>query len=222
MSVIDPSTVHSAAKIVKFLYRAGFKYITMNMNYSKDAPWTQEHLEILRGEYKKIADMYVRLTSKEEKIYLSPIDTKILSHLKGEKYHEDRRLMGRNQPSIAPDGTIYIGSIHLGNPEFEIGNVFDGIDEAKQNYLFEKGGELCDECKECAILSRCNYAYGNMIFTEGEIVPEISPLQCAHEQIITPIADAAAEKLFKSRSAMFIHKHYNEMYPVMSLIDDMV
>jgi uncharacterized protein len=130
--------------------------------------------------------------------------------------------MGKNQPSIAPDGKIYTGSIHLNNPMFEIGNVFDGIDEEKQNFLYEKGGELCDECKECAILTRCNYAYGNMIYNGEKIIPEITPLQCAHEQMITPIADRAAEKLFKSRNALFIHRHYNDMYPVMSLIDDMI
>jgi len=224
MSVIDPSTVHKAAKIVKFLYRQGFRYITMNMNYDHIAPWTKEHLEILEGEYKKLADMYVKLTKAEEKIYLSPIDTKILSHLKGKKYHEDRRLMGKNQPSIAPDGKIYIGSIHLGNPAFQIGDVFRGIDIEKQKFLYEKGGELAEPCKECAIVSRCNYAYGNMSLDENstEIIPDISPLQCIHEQIITPIADLAAEKLFKARNALFIHKHYNEMYPVMSLVEDMV
>jgi uncharacterized protein len=223
MSVMDPSTVHQAAKIVKFLYRSGFKYITINMNYDRAAPWTQEHMEILRGEYEKLADFYVKKTAAEEKIYLSPIDTKILSHLKGEKYHIDRRAMGKNQPSIAPSGKIYTGSIHLNNPAFEIGNVFDGIDEEKQNFLHEKGGKLCPPCNECAIAARCNYAYGNMSLNEkNEIVSDIAPLSCLHEQIITPIADRAAEKLFKQRSAMFIHKHYNEMYPVMSLVEDMV
>jgi uncharacterized protein len=194
----------------------------MNLNYCRTAPWDDEKLEILRGEYKKIADLYVKWTKAEEKIYLSPIDTKILSHLKGEKYHIDRRLMGKNQPSIAPDGKIYTGSIHLNNPAFEIGNVFDGIDEEKQNFLYEKGGELCEPCKECAIVTRCNYAYGNMIYDGEKIIPDIAPLQCVHEQIITPIADAAAENLFKARNALFIHKHYNEMYPIMSLIEDRI
>ncbi|MCL1877230.1 MAG: radical SAM/SPASM domain-containing protein, partial [Defluviitaleaceae bacterium] len=213
MSVIDPTTVHKASKIAKFLYRRGFKYITMNLNYDRAVAWTPEKLEILRNEYEKIADMYVRLTESEEKIYLSPIDTKILSHLKGEKYHIDRRKMAQNQPSIAPDGKIYTASMHLNDPTFQIGDVFSGIDEKRRAFLYKKGGELAPECRECAIVTRCNYAYGNMDL-------DISPIQCAHEQIITPIADRAAEKLFAARSAMFIHKHYNSMYPVLSLIED--
>jgi uncharacterized protein len=221
MSVVDPSTVDKASKIVKFLNRRGFKYITMNMNYDPAAPWSKEHLAVLESEYEKIADMYVRLTKNEEKIYLSAIDVKILSHLKGEKYHSDRKQMSKNQPSIAPDGKIYLGSRHLNEPTFQIGDVFSGIDTEKQNFLFEKGDEIPQECRECAILSRCNYAYGSMRLENGNIVPDITGFQCAHEQIITPIADRAAENLFKQKSAMFIHKHYNEMYPVMSLVEDM-
>lgn len=222
MSVVDPSTVSKASKIVKFLYRKGFKYITINMNYDRAAPWSQENLDTLASEYEKIANMYVRLTAAEEKIYLSAIDVKILSHLKGEKYHIDRKAMSKNQPSVAPDGKIYLGSRHLNEPEFQIGDVFNGIDRTKQDALFEKGDEIPLECRECAIRTRCNYAYGNMRLNEkGEIIPDITGFQCAHEQLITPIADRTAETLFKQKSAMFIHKHYNEMYPVMSLIEDM-
>jgi len=220
MSVVDPTTVHKASKIVKFLYRRGFKYITINMNYDPAATWTKELLAVLESEYEKIADMYVRLTKAEEKIYLSAIDVKILSHLKGEKYHSDRKLMSKNQPSIAPDGKIYLGSRYLNEEFFQIGDVFNGIDTEKQNYLFEKGDEIPSQCRECAILPRCNYAYGSMRLDGENIIPDITGFQCAHEQLITPIADRAAEKLFKQKSAMFIHKHYNEMYPVMSLVED--
>jgi len=52
------------------------------------------------------------------------------------------------------------------------------------------------------------------------MVPDISPIQCAHERLITPIADYVAEELYKGRSAMFMHKHYNELYPVVSLVED--
>ena len=40
------------------------------------------------------------------------------------------------------------------------------------------------------------------------------------ERILLPIADSLAEKLFKKRSAMFIQKHYNDLYPLVSLIED--
>ena len=47
-----------------------------------------------------------------------------------------------------------------------------------------------------------------------------TPVQCAHEQLLTPIADYVAEKLYRDRNALFIHKHYNKAYPVVSLVED--
>jgi uncharacterized protein len=217
MSVMDPSTVENAAKTVEFLFEKGFIYVSINVNYG--APWTESELEILRGEYEKMAEIYIRFTRAEQKIYLAPFDMKIVSHLKGKKYHADRRLMAKNQPSVAPDGKIYINSFHLNNPLYQIGDVFGGIDNERRDFLFEKCGELPEPCRECAIMTRCNYAYPNM--AENEIVHVMSPIQCAHEQIITPIADRTAETLFGENNALFVHKHYNKMYPMLSLVEDM-
>ncbi|MDQ1255580.1 MAG: uncharacterized protein QG656_172, partial [Candidatus Hydrogenedentes bacterium] len=34
------------------------------------------------------------------------------------------------------------------------------------------------------------------------------------------VADGLAEKLFKERNALFIQKHYNQMFPLISLVED--
>ena len=220
MSVMDPSTVHQAARTVQFMFDKGFRYISININYDKAAPWTRKHLSVLEGEYQKMAEMYMEWTKAEEKFYLSPFDTKILSLLKGEDYNKDRRRMALNQPSVAPDGKIYPGSRYLGDPEFVIGDVFSGIDAEKQRFIYEKGSTPPEPCLACAIRTRCNYAYDTLCRQETEIVPDITPVQCAHEQVITPIADDVAEKLYKDRNALFMHKHYNELYPIVSLVED--
>ena len=219
MCVLDPSTVHKAASIVQFLYGSGFRYITVGMNYCRGAPWTKQHLETLRGEYKKMARMYLQWTKAEEKFYLSPFDMKILSHLKGEAYNADRRRMAQNQLSVAPDGKLYSSSRFVGDHNMAIGDVFTGLDTKKQALLFEKGTPP-EACMQCAIRTRCNYAYDSISRRGNEIFTDISPVQCAHEQLITPIADEVAETLYKQRSALFIHKHYNELYPIMSLVED--
>jgi len=220
MSVADPSTVHRVAETVKFLFEQGFRYITIGVNYCRTAPWTSEKLAVLEGEYNKIAQMYIDLVRREEKFYISTFDMKILSHLKGEKYNDDRARMAQNQPSVAPDGKIYSASRYLGEPEFQIGDVFMGIDAEKQKKLAELGAEPAKPCRKCALKTRCNYAYDNMNFQNGEYVADVSPVQCAHERLITPIADSVAQTLYKERNALFLHKHYNEMYPVMSLVED--
>jgi len=220
LSVIDSSTVQNTSQTVTFLFDKGFRYITLNLNYGKDAKWTRELLTVLEDEYKKLAELYIKKTEAEEKFYLGPIDIKIMSLLKEEQNITDRRSMALNQPSVAPDGTIYPGSRYLNNPVFEIGNVLTGIDFEKQKYIFEKGSSPPAPCTECAIRTRCNYAYDTLISKNTEIIPDISPVQCAHEQLLTPIADNVAETLYKTRSPLFLHKHYNTLYPILSLLED--
>ncbi|MCL1831775.1 MAG: radical SAM protein [Oscillospiraceae bacterium] len=222
MSVTDPSTVHKAAAMMQFWYDKGFRYLHLSHNYCRTAPWTGEHLDILRGEYNKMAEMYIKWTKAEHKFYLSPFDAKILSHLKGEKYNADRLLMAMNQPSITPDGRICYSSKYLDNEVFEIGNVFDGLDKARRKVIFDEGNKLPPDCQSCAIRTRCNYGNDSLVADDnGGITTDVSPMQCAHEQLITPIADYAAETLYKGKSALFIQKHYNELYPIMSLVEDM-
>ena len=220
MCVIDPSTVHKAAEIVQFLFDSGFRYITCNMNYLKSAPWTEKHLAVLKSEYKKMGDIYLKWTKAEEKFYLSPFDIKILSHLKGEKYNIDRGRFAMNQPSVAPNGKIYSLSKHLNDPAFEVGNVFSGIDSEKHKTIFEKGLIPFESCKKCAIITRCNYAFDNLGYDGTEYISDISAVQCAHERILTPIVDEVAQRLYNERNALFMHKHYNELYPIMSYVED--
>lgn len=220
LSVVDPSTVHQAAETVEFLYKKGFKYITVGMNYDRIAPWDNEKMLILRDEYRKMAKMYRNWVKREEKIYLSTFDMKILSHLKGENYNADRRLQSKNQISVGPDGKLYPGSKHLDKPEFEIGDVFVGLDEIRRVAIYEMGTEPLSTCKKCAIRTRCNYVYDSIRLVDGEVTTDISPVQCAHERLVTPIVDEVAEALYQEGNALFLHKHYNALYPVMSLIED--
>ena len=218
MSVLDASVVHKAADMVKFLRRSGFRYITLNLNY--DAFWTQSDFKVLAREYEKLAKLYYNWTLDEQKFYLSPFDQKILSHVKGAAYNIDRRKMSQNQPSVSPDGTIFPGSRYVDDFAFAIGDVWAGINEKKQAFFNEKGAVPLDVCKTCTIQSRCNYAFDMLARRGDEFTIDIKPVQCAHEKLLTPIADKLAENLYRQGSALFMHKHYNEMFPFLSALED--
>ena len=220
LSVVDPSTVHKASATVEFLYNKGFKYITVGMNYDRVAPWDNEKMLILADEYQKMAEMYYEWTRNEEKIYLSTFDMKILAHLKGVDYNFDRRLISKNQLTIGPNGKIYSLSRNIDQPEFEIGDVWLGVDKAKRKTIFEIGSTPLTACEKCAIKNRCNYVYDSIRILNGEMITDITPVQCAHERLVTPIVDQVAQQLFKEQNALFLHKHYNELYPVLSLVED--
>jgi len=221
MAVVDPSTVHKTEEIAKYLFGKGFRYIHIGVNFSKDASWTRERMHVLAKEYEKIARMYIKLTRAEEKFYFSSFDMKISSLLKGKTYNIDRGRLNMNQPSVAPDGKIYSLSKHLNNPVFQIGDVFTGIDKNKHEKIFQRGARPAKPCQSCDIKTRCNYAYDNLSSEDTKITDDVTAVQCLHEQLITPIADYIAETLVREKNAMFIHKHYNEMYPFMSAAEDM-
>lgn len=47
-------------------------------------------------------------------------------------------------------------------------------------------------------------------------------MQCEHERMLIEIADSVAKKLYRKKNAMFIQKQYNEMYPIISAIEDKI
>lgn len=220
MCTVNPETVSKLAQSAEWLFNQGFRYITISPNYDKSAKWDKKSIATLETEYKKLAELYIKWTRENIKFYLSCFEMKILSHLRGEKYCEDRCQLGRKQVSVAPNGKLYPCVQFLDDAEFEMGDVFSGIDAEKRKIIEEKGSVISPDCEKCAINKRCNHTCGCLNRQATGSIGEISPVQCAHERILLPIADSIAEKLYKERNTLFIHKHYNEFYPVLSLIED--
>ena len=220
MLTVNPETAQKLALSVEWLFNKGFRYITVSPNYDKSANWDKKTLAVLESEYKKLAELYIKWTRENLKFYLSCFEMKILSHLRGEKYCEDRCQLGKKQVSVSPDGKLYPCVQFIDDSEFEMGDVFSGIDLEKRKIIEQKGSVNAPECENCAINKRCNHTCGCLNRQATGSIAGISPVQCMHEQILLPVADYIAEKLYKERNSLFIHKQYNEFYPVLSLIED--
>ena len=108
---------------VEWFFAKGFRYIIISPNYDKSANWDRRRLAELESEYKKLAELYIKWTRENEKFYLSSFEMKILSHLHGERYCEDRCQLGRKQLSVAPGGKLYPCVQFVGDPDFEMGDV---------------------------------------------------------------------------------------------------
>lgn len=220
MCTVNPSSASRMASSVEWLFNKGFRYIALTLNYDKSAQWDVKSMAALETEYKKLAQLYIKWTKAEEKFYLSPFEMKIMSHCRGDEYCRDRCQLGRKQISVAPDGRLYPCVQFIDDAEFEMGNVFAGVDVDKRSKIEQEGSSEPLSCGECAIKARCNYTCGCLNRQATGTITQVSTVQCRHEQMLIPIADNIAEKLYKERNALFIHKHYNEFYPVISLIED--
>lgn len=220
MTTVNPETVDKFADSIQWLFERGFRYLISSLNYSPDAKWDSETLKELERQYKKLAKKYIEWTNADEKFYFGAFEMKILSHLHGEKYCSDRCQLGRKQISVAPDGKLYPCVQFIDDAEYYIGDVHSGVDEKLRAKVEEKGSKTPVTCENCAVKARCNYTCGCMNRQATGFIDVVSPVQCIHEKMLLKIVDGVAEKLYDKRNALFIHKHYNEFYPVLSLIED--
>lgn len=221
MQVTTPETIEYFADSIDYLFRHGFHYLICSLNYG--AQWSERDLRALEKQYRKIAAWYEEQTLREEKFYFSPFDVKIASHVFPGSCRRERCELGRRQISVAPTGRLFPCVQFVedgGDSEFCIGNVENGLDEHRRQALFDANDEERPSCKDCAVRERCNHTCGCLNRQATGSIHKVSPLLCAHERMLIPIADRLAEKLFKKRSAMFIQKQYNELFPLISLAED--
>ncbi len=215
---VSPNTVRYYAESVEYLFSLGFRYLILSINYAGD--WDESTLAELKKQYKRLAAFYKEKTLKEEKFYLSPFEVKISSHLLGDNYCAERCELGKKQISVAPDGRLYPCVQFVGDSKYSIGDVWNGIDEEKRRHLYLTNENEKPECEGCAVEKRCNHHCACLNKQATGDFRTASPVLCAHERILLPIADALAEDLYKKRSAIFIQKQYNDMYPLLSLAED--
>lgn len=218
LMVVNPETAEYFADSVKYLYEKGFRYIICSLYYS--AIWTEKEMHILKKQYKRLSEFYLERTLEEDKFYLSPFEVKISSHINGASYCQERCELGKKQISVSPDGFLFPCVQFVGDKNYSIGHVDTGIDRIRQEILYNKNEEEKETCRECAIRKRCNHYCGCMNKQTTGSIEKVSPVQCCHERLLMPIADRLAGKLYRKRNGMFIQKHYNDMFPMISLIED--
>ena len=103
---------------------------------------------------------------------------------------------------------------------YAIGHIKSGTDENKRLELYQINEREKQSCEGCAVKGRCNHHCGCLNKQATGSITKVAPALCAHERILLPIADRLGERLYRKRSAMFIQKQYNDMYPLLSLLED--
>ena len=223
LMVVNPDTAQHLTDSVGFLLDRQARYLIVSLNYAAD--WTEDDLNTLKKQYKKLGKQYVNWTQQGRKFYLSPFEVKLSSHINKHCYRAERCELARRQISVGPDGTLYpcVQFTRAGREsEWAIGTAGQGIDEAARQRIHDLSEEEKALCRECSIKERCNHTCGCLNWQATGSINEVSPVLCRHEQMLLPIADKVGETLYKKRNSLFLHKHYNSAYPVLSLIEDTI
>ncbi|MGC4115670.1 MAG: radical SAM protein [Myxococcales bacterium] len=221
LMVVNPDTVKHFCDSVEFLLDQGARYLIVSLNFAAD--WTEDDLAALEKQYRRLGEKYVKWTREGRKFYLSPFEVKLSSHINQHCHRKERCELARRQLSVGPDGALYpCVQFTKAGPlsSWCIGNLDQGIDEAARTRIHDSSEAEKEVCKGCAIQSRCNNSCGCLNWQTTGTINGVSPVLCRHEQLLTPIADQMGETLYAERNALFLQKHYNAAYPVLSLIED--
>jgi uncharacterized protein len=217
LMVISPETVEYYAESVEYLFGKGVKYIIASLNYAGN--WTDAHIKELKKQYIHLAKVYEKKILNQEKFYFSPFEIKFASHINSDYKLCEQCHLGMRQLSVSTDGNIYPCVQFVRDKNYSIGSVWEGIDNNKRMNL-QKQYSTNDECISCAMADRCNNGCSCLNWQTTGSISNISPVLCETERILTPIVDKLGEKLFRKKSPMFIQKHYNSSYPILSLMED--
>lgn len=223
LMTVSPETVHFYSDSVEYLFSIGFRYIIVSLNYA--GKWTDKSLIELKKQYVKISALYEKLSMKEEKFYFSPFEMKLASHIRQNNFECYQCHLAQKQISVAHDGRIYpcvqFVKDGISNVGYSIGSVEEGIDLTLQNKMYSESKKQDKHCLECDYNPRCNNKCSCLSYQLTGELNRVTPIICETERIIIPVVDKLGERLYRKGSGMFIQKHYNSIYPILSMIEDM-
>ncbi|MDR1564320.1 MAG: SPASM domain-containing protein [Oscillospiraceae bacterium] len=220
MMTAAPNTAAYLADSVQHIFSLGVRNLICSLDYS--AQWSESELEALRLQYKKLAEYYLRCVLEEKKLFFSPFESKINSHIKSREYCSERCKLGYDQISVGTDGALYPCIQFVGDSSYQIGHVSSGIEQTRRKEIFKQSRTEHKECQGCALKKRCLHTCACINKYSTVNISQPSPVLCAHERMLIPIADGIAARLYKKRSGLFIQQHYNKLYPLISLAEDFV
>lgn len=201
MLTLSPNAVEKFAQSVIYLHALGFHRVTATIAYGKRVLWTEERMSALKEEFYKIAEFYSNLFVKDERFFFSPFDSKIKECITGFNPSE-RCHLGFKQMPVSTDGKLYACTQFMGDEEYCFGDVFGGVSEEAVMRAARKSS-VPEECRDCALVTRCTNSCGCMNRLETGNERKVSPVQCTYERMLIEICDNMAEMLFEKHPDKF-------------------
>lgn len=195
LATIAPQAVPYYADSVKYLHDLGFNRVSFVIAYGRKVNWTEEDLDLLREQLEKTAQYLKDLFIAKDRFYMSAFNAKISDCIRG-RNSADRCHLGVRQMPVTPSGELYPCTSFINDKAYCLGNVFDGLDEARIIAMAKKEATP-ETCIGCDLVKRCTNSCGcaNRMNTGDE--NKVSPLQCTYERMLIEISDLLGEELYQ-------------------------
>ena len=201
MLTLAPECVDKYFESVRYLHDLGFVRILTTPAYGKNVNWTDEDLAKLKTQYEKTMEWFEEIILSGQYLYISPFTPKIIECITGRNSAEHCHL-GIKQMPVNVDGKLYPCTSFIGDEDYCLGDVFNGIDVKKQVELAKKSSTP-KTCIGCDLVKRCTNSCGcaNRMNTGNENT--VSALQCSIERMTIEVSDKAGENIFTADPEIF-------------------
>jgi len=192
-------------KIVKYLIGIGVRNIYLNPDISAD--WTQQDAMTAYDVYSAIGKLYTDYHMRGDPKYISLIDNKIVSILRGGYQSNERCKMGNGEYAFTPSGDIYPCERLVGSDEGGlhcIGNINDEFVPGR-NCRTISCVATNRECSTCGIKDYCMNWCGCTNYHATGRYDMVSPFICASERAAIEVAFQAIEELKKHNICLSHH-----------------
>jgi len=221
--VVHPNNMRHLRASVEYMLDRSFRFINLALDYSAD--WTPADFKVLARSYVELGKLYAERTRRGDKFYLSLFDGRIQTRVQGVCEPSQRCAAGLHQLSIAPSGQIYPCVQYVREDRDEakrIGHVLTGVTPEKRTEHAAVDGYPDEICDACFLKDRCSHWCRCVAYQTSGDSHQISPVFCAHEKMLFRIVDRMAGKLFSRKFPRFVHKHYNDEYPFLAAVEDLI
>lgn len=207
IQTLNPGTVDSLADAVQRLVDAGVRSISHGLNVR--VRWSQEALDLLRGQYVLIAERYGDWLERDG-VRFSPFDEAIRTYVNGGYERKNIPCAGHDSVLAMPDGRLMPCDAFIG-ADAEVWGVGD-VDRGIVKLPAVLGRSGCREggaCVGCDLRARClrSCQCRNLLGTgDPSSVPES---WCSYARMTTQLADRVAGVLYASGSAAFMERFYS-------------
>ncbi|MBR5213533.1 MAG: radical SAM protein [Akkermansia sp.] len=211
--VVTPNNVQYLAEGVEWLAAHFHKEIGLNIDYWSN--WNDEQFDTLSEQYNLVAARVLQSYREGTPIKLSNIEHKILSHIQSSESHTDcvKCTIGEREIGVSVDGNFFPCSRLVGvgdEPELNFGNVKDGINRARQEWIIANRGNTTPACKLCELRARCLNSCGCTNHAASGFINQVSPFLCCSEKLFIETADSLAEILYAEQNPHFLERFYHE------------
>lgn len=191
---IDTGNVDGLYNSVNDLCDMGFKRIVFTPN-AHDG-WTEEDILVLKDEYRKISELYIRKLEEGNPFSCSNIEKYITRKIK-------QTIPGcsiiNSRLAISVTGKLYPCHRFVREDDDEnviIGDIFSGFDKRKDEFL-EKYDRV-KGCSDCVLFIRCGNQCLAVNYNASGDISNKHWFTCENERISIEISDFVGSFLFKN------------------------